>query len=715
MNRAIIISIMAALLCFSLQASAQVSQRDSLMLDSIEAAMTKNLKQVEVNASNIVHLKDKDVIYITREMRKGSYDTGELLGKVPGMIYNKLTKELEYQGQKKILILVDSLEMDAGYVKDLYHLRFDKIEIIPQPKGKYADYDVLINLHRKENYQGYENQGFAVGNIHPGGREVKGNPFGGDDWLESFTYTYNKWNFYVMYLGAFDQDEENNLSTTQYLLNNYAEEVIDNADGTRNKKTHFRGHRVNTSIDYQFDKHNSISLTYDYQWTDNDERNPKTIVRSDLEGNVQDTIGSTSFSNVKWQRHSFAGFYRGGIGVWNYTASINYIRQNTNSDYNLEKTSGYQTTDNRWSRMDHTFGKAEVNRRFLNDKIYWALGYDDLWKSYVQKSAETRENLSNYTLKQSTVWTYGYYNVTDKASLSVLASITTNKTKGDEAKDRYLSWRGDLTYYQRMKHDQWLRLNYSCNISNPDLTKVTSYGQFSDSLTWSGGNPQLRSSVSHWARLQYYFLRCLTVSLEESYQPRTFTDITTLEYGGLQNGQDGYYAATMPQNAKWNSTTASLNFSKHIKAMTISVDMSYWHACGKYQEFKHDINGWRHRITLDYNIQKWDLTPMLILRDISDYGAWAQGHYKSQHDQIRVMIFKYFCHRRIRMYFQYMTPLHFTKGKNTSVWENPATVAHYRNFNKNKRDNNFFGLSFQYQLRGGKSVRQYNRELSEEN
>ncbi len=714
MNKSISLSLVTTLLCFSLQAFAQVSQRDSLMLDSIEAAMTENLKQVEVNASNIVHLPDKDVIYITKEMRKGSYDTGELLGKIPGMIYNRATQELVYQGQKKIILLVDSIKWDASYVKSLHHLRFDKIEIIPNPQGKYSGYDVLINLHRKENYQGYENQGFTVGNVFPGGRNVKSNPFSGCEWLEQYTYTHNKWNFYVRYLGQFDQAEENNLSTTQYLLNNYAEEVIDNADGTRNKKTHSRAHRVTTSIDYQFDKRNSISLTYDYLWTDNDERNPKTIVRSDLEGNVQDTIGSTSFYTRKWQRHTFAGFYRGGKGVWNYSASINYIRQNTNSDYDLHKTSSYTTTDDRLSRMDHTYAKAEVNRRFLKDKIYWALGYNDLWKSYVQKRKETREDLSNYSLKQSTVWSYASYNFTDKANLGINASITTNKTKGDQAKDRYLSWAGSLTYYQKMKHNQWLRVNYSCSVSNPDLSQVTSYGQFSDSLTWSGGNPQLRSSVFHYARIQYYFLKCLTFTLEDRYKPRTFDNITTLEYGELQNGQDGYYAATMPQNSKWNAASAKLYFSKAIKALTISADVSYWYSSGKYKEFNHGVNGWQHNIQLDYNIQKWDLVPTLMIKNYSDYGGWAQGYYKSQNDLIRIILTKYFCHKKFLVYFQYITPLHFTKGKNTSVWETPATVAHYRNYNKNKRYNNTFGLLFRYQLGGGKSVRQYNRELSEE-
>ncbi len=124
MNKSISLALVTALLCASIQAFAQVSQRDSLMLDSVEATLTENLKQVEVNASNIVHLQDKDIIYITKEMRKGTSDTGELLGTLPGMSYNPLTRELRYQGQRKILLLVDSLQYSDKYIKTLHHMRF---------------------------------------------------------------------------------------------------------------------------------------------------------------------------------------------------------------------------------------------------------------------------------------------------------------------------------------------------------------------------------------------------------------------------------------------------------------------------------------------------------------------------------------------------------------------------------------------------------------
>ncbi|MCD8301712.1 MAG: hypothetical protein LUC44_01685 [Prevotellaceae bacterium] len=713
--------LVATLLCCSLPASAQMSEKDSLRLDSIEAALTANLRQVEVNASHIVHLRDKDIVYITKEMRKGSYDTGELLGKIPGMTYNKVTGELRYQGQTKIIILVDSLEYNETYVKNLHHARFDKIEVTPFPKGKYSGYDVLINLCRKENYEGWENSGTAHVTVYPNKNgDLKDKHFNEFNAYQSITYTRNKWNFFTDYEPLYEQEDQNNLSYTLYPLNKYSEQVIDNADGSRNTKSKGWHGNLRGSLDYQFDKHNSVSLAYQFyrqkvrQWKRN------TVVQTELDDDglpsaPADTVGSTAISTYTTPTHRLAGFYRGQTGAWNYTASLNYNHYTDRTGYDMEKTSGYQNIDNRNARMDHTFGKLEVNRRFLQDKIYYALGYDDLWKHYLQTRSETGEALSNYALKQSTVWTYGSYNVTDKASLSVLASITTNHTKGDQASDRYLSWVGKFTYFQKMKHEQWMSLYYSCDVANPDLQKVTSYGYFSDSLTWQSGNPLLRSSLSHWAIAKYHFLKCLTVELSDNYQPRTFTNITTLEYGLLQDGMtQSYYASIMPQNAKWNKAAASLSLDKQIKNLTLSAYVQYWHINGKYQDFKHDINGWQYSLYVDYYIEKWDFTPSLYYRNMSDYGAWAQGYSKSEIDVLYLQFIKNLCHGKIQIGGLYILPAHVTNGSNISVSETPATVAHYDNYNKNKQINHHIEIFFKYRLNGGKSVRQYNREMSEE-
>ena len=129
---------------------AQEQQTDSI-------ALQQEMHEVIVVGDSIVRYGDRDVVRITKYMRRGSYNTGEMLDKIPGVSYNRVTGDISYLGDKNICLLVDSLPKDASYIKNLGHLRFEKVEIIHNPRGKYADYDYIINLRTKNHYEGYEN------------------------------------------------------------------------------------------------------------------------------------------------------------------------------------------------------------------------------------------------------------------------------------------------------------------------------------------------------------------------------------------------------------------------------------------------------------------------------------------------------------------------------------------------------------------------------
>ncbi|MDE5903704.1 MAG: hypothetical protein K2H21_10870 [Muribaculaceae bacterium] len=59
----------------------------------------------------------RDLITVTKSMQESSKNTGELMGQVPGMFYNTLSDELIYRGSQNVIILVDGVKKDAGYIK----------------------------------------------------------------------------------------------------------------------------------------------------------------------------------------------------------------------------------------------------------------------------------------------------------------------------------------------------------------------------------------------------------------------------------------------------------------------------------------------------------------------------------------------------------------------------------------------------------------------
>ena len=130
-------------------------EADTLTVKNDSTDWSIELKEVAVETSSIRTEGDKTTAFITKEMRRGAHNTAQMLGNIRGLIWNAVDNSVEYNNSHNIIVLVDSLEKGYGYVMKLHHMRFEKVEIIDHPHGKYEGYDALINLITKKNYEGY--------------------------------------------------------------------------------------------------------------------------------------------------------------------------------------------------------------------------------------------------------------------------------------------------------------------------------------------------------------------------------------------------------------------------------------------------------------------------------------------------------------------------------------------------------------------------------
>lgn len=676
---------------------------------------TQRLAEVTVTASNVIHRGDRELVYITRNMRKGNFNTAEMLGRVPGLQYNRSTRAISYYGDDNVKILVDSLEKEADYIKGLHHLRFDRLDVIPNPKGKYEGYAALINLHTKACYEGYEGVLSTTDEFFPGDRNVRGSIFGDGDWKGNLTYTKGKWNYVVSYDGDFSQQERDNLVETRYLLNNYMESSLGGGDGSKSHRELSRGHVVNGSIDCQFDRRNSVSLVYQLALRSMDARDASLLLRSPLAGSGPcDTIHSVHIRAEDSRRHTLGLFFRGGIGSWNYATDLNVVLNGWDTESLLRKSSGYATSDDRRTRMSHTTAKLEAGRSFLNGKLYLSLGYNNFWKQYRQDELRQGNRLTDYALWQNKCWVFSSCTLARGTTLSLASSVMTNRTRSGAQRDNYLSWSGSLGFSRQLGGDGWVRLEYSCKISNPDMTRVLGYGHFTDSLQWVSGNPLLRSSVAHDVNLKYRFLGHFTLNGRYLYQPRTFTDITTSCEGYLENGMWSEYASTSPQNARWSSAWLGLYYERQLGDLSLSANVDYRYVSGRYGEYGKSVANWTGNCMLEYTVPKASLYLSCAYNLCSDYNAWAQGMSKTKMDLLWLNFEKSFLGERLNVGFIYNVPVHFVSGKNISCSASPAKYVYARNFNYNSLSSNSFEVSVTYRFHGGKGVRQYKRELSDE-
>lgn len=78
----------------------------------------KDFKEVEVVYETLKRNATQDLVTITQAMRKGSNNTGELLGRLEVMRYDNMSRSLSYMGSSNVKIIVDSIERDESYIKN---------------------------------------------------------------------------------------------------------------------------------------------------------------------------------------------------------------------------------------------------------------------------------------------------------------------------------------------------------------------------------------------------------------------------------------------------------------------------------------------------------------------------------------------------------------------------------------------------------------------
>ena len=671
-----------------------------------------SLDDVTVSASNITHKGDKDVIWITSTMRRGNYNIGEILGNVPGIYYNRGTKDLKYYGESNVVLLVDSVEKNANYIKRLHHVRFDRIEIIPYPKGKYDGYVAVINLHTRSDYEGYEGAFENETDFFPSNCKIGDQMFSDISGNGSLTYTRNKWNYFLNYNGNFDQSAKENLSEVEYPMNSYREEVIANKDHKKNKKEFERRHLLTGGADYQFNKRNSFSIAYRLGLQADDNYGLNTVVKT--QQSLKDTVFSNYHGDNNGISHTVAAYFRGGLGKWNYTADFNLVLTDDDVCCLLQKTSGYINQDDRHNQMTHTLTRTEFNRRFYDDKLNLAVGYNNFWKQYRQTRLQTSDILTDYSLWQNKLWFYISGNISRNTSLNAAASLILNNMRSMGQKDDYLSYDASLGVYQKFTNDIWLRLNYKCGVSNPTINQITSYGQFVDSLQWVGGNPLLRSEITNNFDFRFQFCKWLSFITKYKYQPRTFSSITELREGDIEFGKNGCYAATTPQNSKYQNLWVGIYYWQKIKNFSFSADCYYRYVAGEYKNFRNSVGYWHGNLGTSYDCDAINLHASAYYNLCLNKDVWAQGVSKQQVDMLWLYVSKNFFREHLEFSLSYVLPVHFTSGDNYRYVTTPALVARYKDYSQNRLSDNNFTFNIVYRFLGGKSVREYKREMSNE-
>ncbi len=682
----------------------------SSLTDSIQNSRQMFLDEILVKGDNITHYADRDVVTITREMRKGARNTAQLLGNIPGFYCDYMNNEIRCLGSTNIIILVDSLEKDASYIKELHHLRYNKIDIVYNPAGKYADYDVLVNLHTKPDYEGYEsNLSQQISGVPTDGNG-KGKNIERNYSSASFTHTKNKWNFVGRYNFQFTQQEIGDIEKEDnYIINRFSEQYL-----SPRTSDYYRIHNFYTAIDYQINNKHSVSISYNYSTDASDYYMRTEIQRCNTMDNYNkiDTINKYSFKGINSKRNTLGLYYRGKSGVWNYSYDFNYFNDRWISDNEVIQNVGYSSYNYFSNCTNYIWSKAEVNRRFFNNKFYFSAGYNFTWKDYVQKERNTDNTLSENTYYRNKLWTWLSYRFSFNTDMSFSAAAENIQSEGGNYRDNNMVYKFGGMFFHKWNRQLWMRLNYWCDIKYPELSQVTEHGYFTDSLTWKSGNPTLKTQVFHSTRIWINIFNTFNLQTGYKYSPNVFATIVDVANNELVNNRGPYITYT-PQNTEYKEFWTSFDFWKKFDKVSLEANFGYKILEAQYANYKNKNEGFSGFAAIRYydDNRAWGIRLGYYLDNV--YKVYPQSWHTTEIDMLTLQLYKDFFKQRLNISFMYTSPCLFSKSQTTRNEVSDAVIS-MQKINNAKRTQHGLLLNISYRFHGGKSVRQYNREMQNE-
>jgi hypothetical protein len=226
------------------------------------------------------------------------------------------------------------------------------VEIIDHPQGLYRGYDVLINLHRKEHYEGYE--GLVLGRTDFKLNKNDGKKFSHYHVGGNYSWVKDKWNFYIGLGNGFNQSSGDYYWENKYPFHKFTERTLP-PDNDKKIHTYFsRYTSVSTSIDYTISKTRSFSLSYSFYPSSSNNYDNYQIERTyDDEQKPVETVEYDNRNHNRNTEHAVGAYYRDYSRKVKWNTFINYRYNPSKSRSDSHRSTGYSLNNHFKDRMQY--------------------------------------------------------------------------------------------------------------------------------------------------------------------------------------------------------------------------------------------------------------------------------------------------------------------------------------------------------------------------
>ncbi len=682
--------------------------------DSVNPDSVKTLMEVTVVKELTERHGNRESVTVTKAMRDRSRDAGEMLKGLTGIYYDPLSTEVRYLGSDKVVILVDSVQKSADYIKRMNPKRFDRIDIISFPDGKYAGYEAVINYHTKPQYIGYDGvvKGEAV--ILPDGYNGQGREFNSSNDVAEFTYTREKLNVAISGSYDFSQTGSTDYHSIQYPLNSLTETSIPRSKKDPASDMLVRSVSSSASLDYQINHRHSLSLTYRIR-PDNIRQITDMAYEMDYGSALRDTVGIDSYNKSKSVGHTIGAFYRGKLkNRWTLDGTLSYNFSNGDYDYRSDRSTGYTTRYRSHYNSRYLWGGFDIAHTTKNRKLSYGLSeyITDVRYEQTRIYGDISDSRTDELRSRSTV-SLSYF-PSRSLSLGGYAGLSTVHRSNRTQSKTYAGPRGRLWVNRFFGRNNGLRLNYTVQQLYPGLSQIQDYGYFRDSLLYTKGNPGLKPALNHNFTLTGFFNNGLTAKID--YTLTTSESFLMREAGWNTDDAVGFpdcYVVETYRQGTASSLKFNLSYYRSLsRYFALSADGSIERKSARAQGFE------RHKTMPGLS---WWVSYSNIARKLTVYvsGSAQQSLYVTPQetgwgtsDGFSVSVQKIIPLRRgsLLLLAMWHSPWHLGSGRFRRVTDSTAYRSHSVGDNQFRSDNRI-QLTAVLRLSGGEKTRHYDRNI----
>ncbi len=663
-----------------------------------------NLNTVTIQANSHEALIDRDEQVVTAKMRAGASNAKDLLEKVNGVQYDRYNNKIKVDNNDKVIMLVDGLEKDQEYIKNLSPDRIKKIEVIRSPGGRYGleGYSAVINIILKKDYRGTEVYVSDRTMVKPDAAKPEYIPVQ-NNVSASVNYVYNSLNIYGT---GFCNYNNFNLQTTSE--KSYANGLTINntlpTPNSMNGNIHQLLNSGTLGADYSINPKHTISFegnvesqpgAYNISRIANQLITSNNGVVSDIQ-NLQTNNTSDGFNT----RNSL--FYVGKFDENNELTSnfTYYTHRNTYTNLftdNVLFSSNEQGVDTKNSTKFY----LEYLHTFKN-KSSLQLGYGNTWESQ-NNTFKTDSTSSRFLYSDIRHKLYAYYSLqlTKKLGVKFGGAGESSSRDADGQSNSYFIFEPFANIQYKPSGLIDFNLKYRSESNYPGIDQTNPFTVVIDQQSERIGNPYLTPDVLHKISLIANVLGGL-IQIEPYYNfsPNYITESGALlpndifQYSYSNVGLYQIYGTQI-------RTTAPLGKNTHLY---LQSDADFFSSSINYNGKTNNLNDWNMSSQLIYQSPKTNTVFGLKYQKNLTRIITAQGYQTSDNDYWITFVQAPLLKNKLNVMLLYFIPLDLgvnydqggfiqtngyteTKASNISFLKNMVMLQISYRFNKGKSAN----------------------------